>query len=75
METVQPALIEVFRNVGLPQQMTMDNETPWGYSGKQLYTQFCAWFMRLGIFVQHSRPNYPQTQGKLERFHRTLKEE
>ncbi len=75
METVQSALIEVFKRHGLPKKMTMDNGTPWGYSGKQLHTQFCAWLMRLGIEVRHSRPNHPQTQGKLERFHRTFKEE
>lgn len=75
METVQSALIEVFRRHGIPKKMTMDNGTPWGYSGKQLHTQFCAWLMRLGIEVRHSRPNHPQTQGKLERFHRTFKEE
>jgi hypothetical protein len=31
--------------------------------------------MRLGIRVSHSRPGHPQTQGKDERFHRTLKRE
>lgn len=75
IETVQLSLIEVFKKFGLPKKMTMDNGTPWGYSGKQLHTQLCAWLMRLGIEVRHSRPNHPQTQGKLERFHRTLKEE
>lgn len=75
METVQSALIEVFKRHGLPKKMTMDNGTPWGYSGRQLHTQFCAWLMHLGIEVRHSRPNHPQTQGKLERFHRTFKEE
>ena len=28
--------------------------------------------MRLGIQVSHGRPYHPQTQGKEERFHRTL---
>ena len=28
--------------------------------------------MRLGIGISHSRPHHPQTQGKDERFHRTL---
>jgi hypothetical protein len=28
--------------------------------------------IRLGITVSHSRPCHPQTQGKEERFHRTL---
>jgi hypothetical protein len=29
--------------------------------------------MQLGIKVTHSRPRHPQTNGKNERFHRTLK--
>jgi transposase InsO family protein len=73
MLTVQEALIDVFRRYGLPQRMSMDNGPPWGYSGNLLHTQLTAWLIRLGIYVSHSRPNHPQTQGKLERFHRTLK--
>lgn len=71
--TVQQSLIRVFRTYGLPEAMTMDNGAPWGYSGDQLHTQLTAWLIRLGINVRHSRPCHPQTQGKLERFHRTLK--
>jgi transposase InsO family protein len=74
-ETVKEALTQVFREYGLPRGMTMDNGSPWGYSGEQDHTYLTAWLIRLGIKVSHSRPNHPQTQGKLERFHRTLKEE
>lgn len=74
-ETVQSALIKLFKEHGLPKRMTMDNGPPWGYSRAQQHTQLCAWLMRLGIQVSHSRPGHPQTQGKLERLHRTLKAE
>jgi len=29
--------------------------------------------MRLGIFPSHGKPGHPQTQGKVERFHKTAK--
>jgi transposase InsO family protein len=74
--TVQNSLIAVFREYGLPERMTMDNGTPWGLSsGVDGYTSLEVWLILLGIRVSHSRPLHPQTQGKDERFHRTLKEE
>lgn len=72
-DTVRSHLIDVFREYGLPKRMTMDNGPPWGYSGKQEHTTLTAWLIQLGVYVSHSRPGHPQTQGKLERFHRTLK--
>ena len=69
----QQRLIQTFRRYGLPWRMTMDNGAPWGEPGR--YTRFELWLMRLGIQVSHSRPYHPQTQGKDERFHRTLKAE
>ena len=71
-ETVQARLIGVFRRYGLPERMTMDNGAPWGYSGEEKHTELTVWLMQLGIRVSHSRPYHPQTQGKDERFHRTL---
>lgn len=70
--TVQSRLIEAFRRYGLPERMTMDNGSPWGSDTDHPYTPLTAWLMRLGINVSHSRPYHPQTQGKDERFHRTL---
>jgi len=73
--TVQQAMISVFRHYGLPLQMTMDNGAPWGNGPLHEYTGLTVWLMHLGIRVSHSRPYHPQTQGKDERFHRTLKAE
>jgi transposase InsO family protein len=74
-ETVQAHLTESFRQYGLPDRMTMDNGSPWGSDDEHPYTPLTVWLMRLGIGVSHSRPYHPQTQGKDERFHRTLKAE
>lgn len=68
----QTSLIKVFRLYGLPECITCDNGAPWGSSCRGHYTRLCVWLLRLGITVSHSRPHHPQTQGKDERFHRTL---
>lgn len=70
--TVQTALSEIFRRYGLPNQMLTDNGSPWGDACKSSYTGLSVWLLRLGIEVSHGRPYHPQTQGKDERFHRTL---
>jgi transposase InsO family protein len=73
--TVRERLRAIFRRFGLPDWMLMDNGPPWGDSGAQPHTQLTVWLLRLGIGVSHGRPRHPQTQGKQERFHRTLKAE
>lgn len=73
--TVMRELVTMFRQYGLPVQMLMDNGSPWGDSGGQPWTIVTSWLVRLGIRVSHIRPHHPQTQGKDERFHRTLKAE
>ena len=72
--TVIGHLIGAFERYGLPLRMTMDNGPPWGTDGRH-YTELDVWLMRQGIRVGHSRPFHPQTQGKDERFHRSLKAE
>jgi transposase InsO family protein len=74
-ETVKARLTEAFRAYGLPKRMTMDNGSPWGSDADHPHTAFTLWLVRLGVRVSHSRPYHPQTQGKDERFHRTLKAE
>ncbi|MDP3792565.1 MAG: IS481 family transposase [bacterium] len=70
---VQKRLKHVFEEYGLPEQINVDNGNPWGNARLFKHTQLTVWLMRLGIKVSHSRPRHPQTNGKLERFHRTLK--
>src|SRR3989338_4604768 len=71
-ETVQARLTAVFRRYGLPERMLMDNGAPWGSDRAHPHTPLTAWLIRLGIQISHGRPYHPQTQGKEERFHRTL---
>ncbi len=74
-ETVKTRLIKAFGHYGIPRRMTMDNGSPWGSGGRFRYTQLTVWLIEAGISVSHSRPYHPQTQGKDERFHRTLQAE
>jgi transposase InsO family protein len=73
--TVQQQLTQTFRRYGLPQRILVDNGAPWGNDLEHPFTPLTVWLLRLGIGVCHSRPYHPQTQGKEERFHRTLKAE
>ncbi len=73
--TVREGLRATFRLYGLPEAMLMDNGAPWGDVGDRPHTTFTVWLMRLGIRIAHGRPYHPQTQGKDERFHRSLKAE
>lgn len=74
-QTVKDVLTQTFRTYGMPERITCDNGTPWGTGGHGTLSRLEAWLIRLGIRVSHSTPYHPQTQGKAERFHRTLKRE
>ncbi len=71
-QTVQEQLRQAFRSYGLPQSMLMDNGSPWGDDRESPWTPLTVWMLRLGVRVIHGGPYHPQTQGKEERFHRTL---
>jgi transposase InsO family protein len=72
-ETVREEFVAVFRRYGLPEQILSDNGPPWGTPGGDWgQTRLTLWMLRLGVRVIHGRPAHPQTQGKAERFHRTL---
>ena len=74
--TVKAALTHAFERYGMPRCLLADNGPPWGSYGTQNnWTELGVWLVRLGVTLLHGRPNHPQTQGKEERFHRTLKAE
>lgn len=73
METTQAHLTTIFRHYGLPLALLCDNGGPWGGGYPHLeLTRLAVWLIRLGIQILHGHPAHPQTQGKDERFHRTL---
>lgn len=74
--TVRSHLLEAFGRYGLPGEILCDNAGPWGVPDRSSrYTALGVWLLELGVNVIHGRPYHPQTQGKEERFHRTLKAE
>lgn len=79
LETVQAALTDTMRRYGMPEAILADNGPPWGDGGGGQdggnWTALGLWLIRRGVRVLHGRPYHPQTQGKEERFHRTLKAE
>ena len=71
---VIPVFQEVFSEYGLPDSILSDNGAQFAGFRKG-YTQFERWLMELDILPIHGRIKHPQTQGKIERFHRTMKQE
>ena len=75
--TRAPEVVKVFREAGtrwgLPAALLTDNGcvyTTWHRGGPNVMQ---AELLELGIDYRHSRPYHPQTCGKVERFHQTMK--
>ena len=66
--------VEIFRKYGLPEAILTDNG-PTFAGFRNGYTQFERVLMEQNILPIHGRVYHPQTQGKIERFHRSMKEE
>jgi len=68
-----PCLVETFRCYGVPQAMLMDRGALWWseHNGWGL-TGLSVRLIEQGIRLLYGRVRHPQTQGKVERFHRTL---
>ncbi|HEX6037320.1 helix-turn-helix domain-containing protein [Longimicrobium sp.] len=68
----QPSFEQAFREYGLPEAIWTDNGTPFAAPTPLRLTRLNAWWIRLGITPQRSRPGCPQDNGRHERMHRKL---
>ena len=58
---------------GLPAALLTDNGAVFNGGPRRGKVLLQSELERLGILAKHSTPNHPQTCGKIERFHQTLK--
>jgi transposase InsO family protein len=70
---VHAALIRCFQRSGVPDAMLIDHGIPWwGTANGHGLTALSVALISQGIELIYSGVRHPQTQGKVERFHRTL---
>jgi transposase InsO family protein len=72
-EKADPCLVQTFRRYGLPQSLLMDRGSLWwsAWNGWGL-TRLSVRLIEQGIRLLYGRVCHPQTQGKVERSHRTV---
>lgn len=64
-----------FEEYGLPSAALVDHGVPWWSSTSGFgLTRYSVMLIEYGITLHYSGIRHPQTQGKVERFHRTLKQ-
>ncbi len=72
---VRRSLIACFAHYGVPEAMLMDHGNPWwATTNGHGLTRLSVFLIRQGINLIYGGIGHPQTQGKVERFHRTLGE-
>lgn len=70
---VVATLYEAGRTWGLPASVLTDNGCIYTAAYRHGYSAMESELFHLGIDYKHSRPYHPQTCGKVERFHQTVK--
>ena len=72
---VKAAFTRLFRERGMPEAIRVDNGGPFASTGPAGLSRLSAWWVRLGIRVEFTRPARPQDNGSHEQFHRVMKKE
>ena len=72
---VRRSLHKTFREFGLPKVIRTDNGPPFASVGLGGLSSLSVWWIKLGIIPERIQPGHPEQNGRLERLHRTLKED
>jgi len=63
---VRRALLEVFRQFGLPRAIRSDNGSPFASRGPAGLSELSAWWLKLGIRHERIEPGKPQQNAFVE---------
>lgn len=72
---VRAVFTGLFRQFGLPKIIRVDNGSPFGGTGALGLSVLSAWWWRVGVAVEFTRPGHPEDNGAHEQMHRELKRE
>jgi hypothetical protein len=71
-DSVHRSLVRAFERHGVPESLLVDHGIPWWSANGHGLTWLAVALIKQGIHLCFSGLRHPQTQGKVERFHRTL---
>ncbi len=72
---VWPVLEAAFREYGLPEVLRSDNGAPFASTAAGGLSPLAVKLVKAGVLPERIDPGQPQQNGRLERFHLTLKQE
>lgn len=72
-EEIKRVFAKIFTKYGVPDSILLDHGVPWWSNANiQGLSKFSVWLMKQNLKLIFSGIGHPQTQGKVERFHRSL---
>ena len=73
--SVSAVFEEIFKRVGLPGRIRVDNGTPFGCPEAGRLSRLGVDWLKVGVDVEYIQPGRPEQNGRHERMHLTLKKE